>query len=257
MNVEAIVPAAGLGLRLGAGLPKPLVKIAHRPILIHTLCALSESKSIKRIILAVNREHLDKFRGVLKRFPVRKIIDLVLGGASRRESVENCLKQVAGDTDIILVHDAVRPFVSKDLIDRLLKEAKGKPAVISGVPVKATIKEVAGHRPQAAPRPRLVQADIFVKKTLKRENLWEIQTPQVFRRELLLEAYKKYPKIAAADDASLVERLGVKVKVIRGSYFNIKITTPEDLIIAQAIAKSLRNEKVSVERIADSENKVI
>lgn len=230
MKVEAIVPAAGLGLRLEASLPKPLVKIADRPILIHTLCALSENKSIKRIILAVNKECLDKFRGVLRRFPVKKRIDLVVGGASRRESVENCLKIIDSAANIILVHDAVRPFVSKDLIDRLLKEAKNCPAVICGVPVKATIKQVRSQKPEAA--------GIFVEKTLSRENLWEIQTPQVFRKELLLAAYKKYKNTAATDDASLVEKLGVKVKVVRGSYFNIKITTPEDLVFAKTIAKA-------------------
>lgn len=240
MKVEAIVPAAGLGLRLKAflpgrqaGMPKPLVKIADRPILIHTLCALSESKSIKRIILAVHKEYLDKFRGVLKRFPLKKRIDLVIGGASRRESVENCLKTIDNAADIILVHDAVRPFVSKDLIDRLLKEAKVSPAVISGVPVKATIKSV---RCQVSG----VSKECVVEKTLSREKLWEIQTPQVFRRELLLEAYKKYRNTAVTDDASLVEKLGVKVKVVRGSYFNIKITTPEDLVFARAISSCLR-----------------
>lgn len=235
MKVEAIVPAAGLGLRMNtclAGMPKPLVKIAGKPILIYTLGALSESKSIKRIILAVNKEYLDKFREVLKRFPVKKRIDLVIGGASRRESVENCLKTIDSATDIILVHDAARPFVSKDLIDRLLKEAKVSSAVISGVPVKATVKQVTGCRLQVA--------GVFVEKTLDRDNLWEIQTPQVFRRELLLEAYKKYRNMAVTDDASLVEKLGVKVKVVRGSYFNIKITTPEDLVFARAISLCLR-----------------
>ena len=239
MNVEAIVPAAGLGLRLKAalpnrqaGIPKPLVKIAERPILIHTLCALSESRSIRRIILAVNKGCLDKFREVLKRFPVKKRIELVLGGASRRESVENCLKTIDSAANIILVHDAVRPFVSKDLIDRLLKEARVSPAVISGVPVKATIKSVKVSKCQG------VKEGCMVEKTLNRDNLWEIQTPQVFRRELLLEAYKKYRNGVVTDDASLVERLGVQVKVIYGSYFNIKITTPEDLLFAQAILKS-------------------
>jgi len=231
MRVEAIVPAAGLGLRLEAGLPKPLVKIAERPILIHTLRALSESRSIRRIILAVNKGCLDKFREVLKRFPVKKRIELVLGGASRRESVENCLKTIDSAANIILVHDAVRPFVSKDLIDRLLKEAKVSPAVICGVPVKATIKSVRCHLSG-------IRKGYLVEKTLERESLWEIQTPQVFRRELLLEAYKKYRNGVVTDDASLVERLGVQVKVIYGSYFNIKITTPEDLLFAQAILKS-------------------
>ena len=230
MKVEAIVPAAGLGLRLEASLPKPLVKIAERPILIHTLCALSESRSIRRIILAVNKGYLDKFREVLKRFPVKKRIGLVLGGASRRESVENCLKTIDSAANIILVHDAVRPFVSKDLIDRLLKEAKVSPAVICGVPVKATIKRVTGNGLRGTAG-RVIE-------TLNRKGLWEIQTPQVFQKDLLLKAYVKFKDTPATDDASLVEKLGIKVKVILGSYFNIKITTPEDLVFAKTIVKS-------------------
>ena len=230
MRVEAIVPAAGLGLRLEAGLPKPLVKIAERPILIHTLRALSESRSIRRIILAVNKGCLDKFREVLKRFPVKKRIELVLGGASRRESVENCLKTIDSAANIILVHDAVRPFVSKDLIDRLLKEAKVSPAVICGVPVKATIKRVTGNGLRGTAG-RVIE-------TLNRKGLWEIQTPQVFQKDLLLKAYVKFKDTPATDDASLVEKLGIKVKVILGSYFNIKITTPEDLVFAKTIVKS-------------------
>lgn len=242
-------------------MPKPLVKIADKPILIHTLCALAESKSIKRIILAVHKEYLDKFQEVLKRFPVKKRIDLVLGGASRRESVENCLKTIDSAANIILVHDAVRPFVSKDLIDRLLKEAKKCPAVICGVPVKATIKsvrcQVSGVIKSVKSQVSSVKREYIVERTLNREKLWEIQTPQVFRKDVLNKAYKEYTdketksgfwQLASGysrvkrgditDDASLVEKLGVKVKVVRGSYFNIKITTPEDLVFANAILKS-------------------
>ena len=230
MKVEAIIPAAGLGLRLKsclpgrqAGVPKPLVKIAGKPIIAHTLCALSASNKIGRIVIAVHKDHFDKFNEILKRFPIKKRIDLVLGGATRRDSVENCLKTIESCADLILIHDAVRPFVSKDLITRLLKEAKTSPAVICGMPLKATIKQVTG---------------VFVEKTLNRDNLWEIQTPQVFRKDVLIKAYKEYTDKTVTDDASLVEKLGVRVSVIYGSYFNIKITTPEDLVFAKAIVKT-------------------
>lgn len=234
MKVEAIIPAAGLGLRLkslpaasGAGLPKPLIKLGAKPIIAHTLCALSASNRIKRIAIAVHKDHFDEFNEVLKRFPIKKRIDLVPGGATRRDSVENCLKTIESSADVILIHDAVRPFVSKDLITRLLKEAKARPAVICAVPVKATIKQLTVHSSQLT--------GVFVEKTLDRENLWEIQTPQVFRKEVLIKAYKKYRDRTVTDDASLVEKLGVRVSVIYGSYFNIKITTSEDLVFAKAI----------------------
>ena len=244
VKVAAIVPAAGLGLRLKSGLPKPLVKIAGKPIIAHTLCALSASNKIGRIVIAVHKDHFDKFNEVLKRFPVKKRIDLVLGGATRRDSVENCLKTIESCVDLILIHDAVRPFVSKDLIARLLKEAKASPAVICGMPVKATIKQVTGHKPGGSGLPsdrqshRSQVTGVFVEKTLNRENLWEIQTPQVFRKEALIKAYNKYRDKTVTDDASLVEKLGVRVSVIYGSYFNIKITTPEDLVFAKAIVKT-------------------
>ena len=232
MIVTAIIPAAGMGLRLKASLPKPLVKIAGKPILARTLMVLAENSQIKRIIIAVNKAHLSQFKAVLNKFRIGKKTELVPGGPSRRDSVKNCLKNVPADTGLILVHDAVRPFVSGDLIQRLLKEAQTSPAVISGVPVKATIKSVKVSRSQGDKR------GFIVEKTLDRDKLWEIQTPQVFRKELLLRAYKKYPGLAVTDDASLVEKLGVKIKLIYGSYFNIKITTPEDLLFAEAILKS-------------------
>jgi 2-C-methyl-D-erythritol 4-phosphate cytidylyltransferase len=238
MKVEAIIPAAGLGLRLKSslpGLPKPLVKLGGKPIIAHTLCALSASNTIKRIVIAVNKDHFDEFNEVLKRFPIKKRIDLVPGGATRRDSVENCLKTIESSADVILIHDAVRPFVSKDLITRLLKEAKARPAVICAVPVKATIKSV---RCQVLG----VRKEYAVEQTLNRENLWEIQTPQVFRKEVLIKAYKKYRDRTVTDDASLVEKLGVRVSVIYGSYFNIKITTADDLVFAKAILKETGNQ---------------
>lgn len=220
MKVEAIVPAAGLGLRLKTKIPKPLVEINTKPILIYALSALAKNKFIRRIIIAVSEDSKDAFRLVLDKFRIHKRIDLVRGGKTRRESVENCLKELTRDTDSVLIHDAVRPFLSERLVENCLKEAKKNDAVICGVPARATIKRVAGG---------------WVIETLKREELREIQTPQVFKKELLVEAYAKFKKIPVTDDASLIERLGVKVKVINGSYFNIKITTAEDLVFAQAI----------------------
>lgn len=225
MSVEAIVPAAGSGTRMKAALPKPLLKIDGKPIIVHTLEALAKNRDIKRILVAVNKDNLNRFKKVIGRYKIGKSLVFVSGGQTRGDSVENCLKQVSGETDLVLIHDAVRPFISPVLISRLIREAKKSRAVICGVPVKATLKRVSGQS--------------IVLNTLDRENVWEIQTPQVFDKALLSEAYKRYGNRAVTDDASVVEKMGQKVKVIEGSYFNIKITTPEDLILAKTINNAI------------------
>lgn len=230
--VTAIIPAAGLGLRLKSSIPKPLVKIGQKPILIYTLTALAKSSLIKNFLIAAPNEYIERYKNALDKYRIRKRVDLVIGGLTRKDSVENCLKEAPADTDIVLIHDAARPFVSKELIDQLLEAARKNKAVICGVPVKATIKRAKSKGQRAN--------GIFVERTLNRDNLWEIQTPQVFSKDLILEAYERYGFGSVTDDASLVEQMGVRIKVILGSYFNIKITTPEDLIFAEAILKSRR-----------------
>lgn len=230
MSVEAIVPAAGLGVRMKAALPKPLIKIGDKPILIHTLEALAQSRDIKRILVAVNPDNLSIFKKVIGGYKIEKGLLFVSGGQTRRDSVENCLKEAFPHTDFVLIHDAVRPFIRRGLIQRLISEVRKSRAVICGVPVKGTVKRVTGNG---------ARDSYIVEKTLDRSRLWEVQTPQVFDKALLNEAYKRYGNCAVTDDASLVEKMGQKVKVMEGSYFNIKITTPEDLILARAILKSL------------------
>jgi 2-C-methyl-D-erythritol 4-phosphate cytidylyltransferase len=223
--VEAIIPAAGRGERLNSKVPKPLVRINSKPILAYTLEALAGNKFISRIIIAVSEENREAFNLALGKFRLPKIISLVSGGRTRQESVAHCLKELGRDTGFVLVHDAARPFLSERLVADCLKEVKRSGAVVCGLPARATMKKVKSG---------------WAKETLKREDIWEIQTPQVFRKDILLKAYAKFKNISATDDASLVERLGVKVKVIKGSYYNIKITTPEDLVFAGAIAKQVR-----------------
>ncbi len=231
MSVEAIVPAAGSGTRMKAALPKPLLKIDGKPIIVHTLEALAKNRDIKIILVAVNKDNLNRFKKVIGRYKIGKSLVFVSGGRTRGDSVENCLKQVSGETDFVLIHDAVRPFISQALISRLIRDVKESQAIICGVPVKATLKKIAFSCQLSAVR------DLTVAETLDREDIWEIQTPQVFDKALLTEAYKRYGNSSGTDDASLVEKMGQKVKVIEGSYFNIKITTPEDLVLARAILK--------------------
>jgi 2-C-methyl-D-erythritol 4-phosphate cytidylyltransferase len=168
--------------------------------------------------------------GNLKKYRIRKIRAVVLGGKRRQDSVDKGLKAVSKEADWVLIHDGVRPFINKELISSVIKEAKKAGAAIVGVPVKATIKKLKTQSLK-------LKTKFVVEKTLNRDNLWEIQTPQVFKKDLILKAYKRFGNINVTDDAMLVEKMGIKPRVVLGSYNNIKITTPEDLVIAKAIAK--------------------
>lgn len=230
MHITAIVLAAGKGLRLKTKASKPLIKINSHPLIVYCLNTLSKHPDIKDIIVVANRKNLKDISHQIRRYRIGKVKDIVLGGRLRRVSVMNGLRAVDKRCNFVLIHDGVRPFIDKKIISSAIKTAKRYGAAITAVPVKATIKSV-GRRPSS------VAHDFIVKETLKREKLWEVQTPQVFRRDLILQAYKKFGNTDVTDDASLVEKLGKKVRIVEGSYFNIKITTPEDLVLAESIAK--------------------
>lgn len=233
MVVEAIIPAAGEGKRMNSALPKVLIKIGAKPVIIRTVLALAANKSIKRIIIAAGKNWIDSLKAEVKKYKINKRLDFVLGGKTRKESVENCLAVISPAADFVLVHDAVRPFVSQALLKHMLTEVKNTKALVCAVPVKSTVKRVSEKISSPFKR------EFFVDRTICRDNLWEIQTPQIFAKDLITRAYKKNTNLMATDDASLIERLGVKVKVIEGSYFNIKITVPEDLVFAKAILKEI------------------
>jgi 2-C-methyl-D-erythritol 4-phosphate cytidylyltransferase len=239
--LTAIVLAAGKGLRFRSQIPKTLVKINSKPLIIYSLEALSRHPSVKEIIIVVNAGNKKDIVSKIKRYRIKKISRVVEGGKRRQDSVQSGLRAMDSRTDSVLIHDGVRPFIDKKILTQVVKAGQDYGAAIVGVPVKATIKAV--HSPQSPPTPRLRRAgivhSIFVEETLKRNNLWEIQTPQVFRKGLILEAYKKFGDLEVTDDAMLVERLGRRVCVVPGSYSNIKITTPEDLVLAEAIAKNI------------------
>ncbi|MCX5703881.1 MAG: 2-C-methyl-D-erythritol 4-phosphate cytidylyltransferase [Candidatus Omnitrophica bacterium] len=251
--VSAIVLAAGRGLRFsrpnsftpGGGIPpsvrryagrakvsKPLVKIDSQPLIIYCLKTLSSHLYIKDIVLVVNAENKEAIVREIARYKITKIKRVVMGGPRRQDSVKSGLKAQGAYADLVLIHDAARPFIDKGMVGSVIREAQTCGAAIVGVPVKATIKQVIRSGGQEA------RSRFAVEKTLDRSRLWEIQTPQVFKKDLILRAYKKFAShTEVTDDAMLVERLGVKVSIVLGSYNNIKITTPEDLVLAQGIAK--------------------
>lgn len=222
MFTSAILVAAGKGSRLKARTSKPLLKIGHKPLLICSLEKFEKHPSINEIIIAVNRANRKAITGLVSKYRITKVARIVLGGRRRQDSVKNCLKALNKKSDLVLVHDGGRPFIKDSLITALIVEAKKNGASVAAVPVKETIKEVTAT---------------FIKKTLNRNKLWAAQTPQAFKKNLMLRAYKKFSYIDATDDSALVERLGIKPKIVMGSYGNIKITTPEDLILAEALVK--------------------
>ena len=228
MKTEAIVASAGSGRRLKARVSKPYLEIAGKPILIHTLQALNRSPKVHTIIVVVNRRQVPRCARLVERYKVKKVKGVVAGGRERSDSVYNGLKALDPDTQIVLIHDGVRPFVTPDIIGKAVDCAARFGACVVAVPVKATIKKLKAQRSKVK----------TVESTVDRSNLWEIQTPQVFKKDVIVQAYKRFKNIPATDDAMLVERLGVPVKIVAGSYKNIKITTLDDLVIGEAILKT-------------------
>lgn len=230
IRVSAIVLAAGRGKRFKSKVSKPLIKINSKPLIIYSLYALSRSAYVKEIIVTVNPSNRQDIIKSIRKYKIKKVAGVVLGGKRRQDSVLRGLKAVDPGASLVLIHDAARPFIDGKTISAATKEAARNGAAIVGVPVKATIKRVTGYGK------RVTGNGLRVTETLDRENLREIQTPQVFKKDLILKAYKKFSGTFVTDDASLVEKLGVKVRVVTGSYSNIKVTTPEDLVLAEALA---------------------
>lgn len=230
MYVSAIIVAAGQGRRFGRGVSKAVYKINSKPIIAYSLDILNEHPQIKEIIVVGNSKNIKSIRGIINNNKIAKAVRVVLGGKERQDSVFNGLRAINPRGDFVLIHDAARPFITKGLVSLVIKEALKSKAAILGVPVKATIKKVVSCKSQ-------VTRGLVIEKTLNRGNLWEVQTPQVFAKNLILNAYKKFGGFKVTDDAMLVEKSGQRVKMVLGAYQNIKITTPEDLIIAKGIAK--------------------
>ena len=226
----AVIPAAGMGIRMGVSVPKQFLLIQDIPILALTLMVFQESDHIDHIIVTVPKDEIKRCeQDIIEKYNITKTYKVVAGGKSRQDSVRLGLyaaQQIANDNDLVLIHDGVRPFINEGLITNLIEEAQSHKAVVVGIPAKDTVKEVDENG--------------YVVNTLRRESLWLIQTPQVFRFKDILYAHKKaYSESwkGITDDAMLLERLGLSVKVIMGSEDNIKITTPSDLKLAEFLLK--------------------
>ncbi|MDE0084364.1 MAG: 2-C-methyl-D-erythritol 4-phosphate cytidylyltransferase [Candidatus Poribacteria bacterium] len=223
-KISVLIPAAGQGKRMESSVKKPYLMLDEKPILSHTIDRFEQNSVIDEIFVIVDQSDFTVCREkALAPFRYRKVRELVAGGETRQASVFNGLRALSDDVDFVVVHDGVRPFIDDKIIFECLEAAAECGAAVSAVPVKETIK--------------VANEELFVDHTPQREQLWQVQTPQVFRKSLIVEAHKKaiHDRIDAPDDAALVENLGSPIKLVMGSYKNVKLTTPEDLRIAETL----------------------
>jgi len=226
-RIAAILPAAGLGTRMGVETPKQFLELGGEPLVIFTLRRLAACLAITDFILATRAEELAFLEDRVGRARIGRPARVVHGGETRQQSVANALAQVAPETEIVMVHDAVRPFVTVEQLERLIAEARERGAVILGIPAIDTVKEVK--------RERLPEDVARITATIPRERIVLAQTPQAFRYGILREAFARAEAdgVTASDEASLVERLGKDVYVVLGSERNWKITRPADMDLAR------------------------
>ncbi len=221
MHVSAIIVAAGIGSRMEWPVNKHLLLIGGRPVLAHTLSAFQTCSLINDIILVGGQERLDVYQDIVASEGFSKVRAIVCGGQTRQESCANGLAQAA-PADIVCIHDGARPLVTQRVIVDAITQAVEHGAAIVAVPVKDTIKTSNG--------------DGFVVETLPRARLWQVQTPQAFRADLLRQAQQEARGLfVGTDDAVLLERLGLPVKIVRGDYRHIKITTTADLAVTERL----------------------
>ncbi|MBI5971433.1 MAG: 2-C-methyl-D-erythritol 4-phosphate cytidylyltransferase [Deltaproteobacteria bacterium] len=210
-----------MGTRMGSR-RKNYLKLLGIPVLAHTLAAFESAKNVESVILVAPAADMEFCRkNIVEKYRLKKVLKIIAGGKERQDSVARGLAAIEITPDIILVHDGARPLVTPELIEAVIKAAADYGGAAAAVPVKDTIKETRGA---------------FIKKTVPREKIWAVQTPQAFRTALLIKARAAAVKsgFTGTDESSLVERLNKKVALVPGLYENIKITTPEDLIAAKA-----------------------
>ena len=226
-----VIVAAGRGSRMGTQESKQYLQIDDKPILVHTLLRFERMAAVDEIVLVTGADDVERCEGYTQRYGLKKIKQVIPGGKERQDSVYQGLLALSGKVEWVMVHDGVRPFAAEEHVTACFAKAKATGAAVLAVPVKDTIKVVDG--------------DGFIKATPDRSSLWAIQTPQAFRFSLLLEAHEQARResFLGTDDAMLVERLGTKVAVVEADYYNIKITTPEDLPWAEWIIRHVRGEK--------------
>jgi len=228
-HTVAIIPAAGLGLRMGGAVRKQFRALGGLPLLVHSLRVFQSSPVIDAVVLAVPEADLGYCRtDIVEPHGFTKVSHVVAGGQERQDSVRHALAEVGEGCELVVIHDAVRPFLTDAMVRQVVEAAAADGAAIIALPMRDTVKHVGGDR--------------FIERTIDRKPLWLAQTPQAFRRDWLAEAHRKAQAegLVATDDANLLEWMGHPVRVIEGSGENIKVTRPEDLIVGEAILASRR-----------------
>jgi 2-C-methyl-D-erythritol 4-phosphate cytidylyltransferase len=223
LKTIALITAAGKGQRMHSLIPKQYLYLGGKPILAQTLQVFEDCPAVDGIYIIVPHEQMDMVQNdIVEKYHFKKVLKLVRGGKMRQHSVWNGLRSIRSECSIVVVHDGVRPFISRRLIEQSIQEAQKSGAAVVAVLAKDTVKRAA--------KGKKVQ-------TLPREQIWLAQTPQTFQFPLLMKAYQKAHQedIQGTDDAFLVERLGYPITLIMGDYTNIKITNAEDLALAEAI----------------------
>ncbi|MBI5884566.1 2-C-methyl-D-erythritol 4-phosphate cytidylyltransferase [archaeon] len=227
MAIHALITAGGKGVRFNAGRNKAFAELLGKEMLYYSLKELEEMALIESIVLVVGQEDVAEAGKLCQKYSFKKVRKIVEGGKERQDSVWNGLKALrelkAAEEDLVLIHDGARPLITKEAVEAVIDKAKEFNAAVCGVPVKDTIK--------------IIGKEDFILETPDRKTLWQTQTPQGMKFGLALQAFEKAfnEGFYGTDDVQLVERLGIKVKMVLGSYDNIKITTPDDLKVAEKI----------------------
>ena len=224
MYCSVIIVAAGKGKRMGTDIKKQYLELNGKEVLAHTIEKFQVCDEVDEIIIVTGQEEIEYCTDhIWKKYGFSKIKKIVAGGKERQDSVYKGLLGASGATEIILIHDGARPLVRLEQIKASIETAAKEGACVIGVPIKDTVK--------------ICNKDQFIKETPSRDTLWGVQTPQTFKYDLIMRAYKEaFEKdLVATDDSMMVEALGYPVKIVQGRYDNIKITTPEDLVIAKSM----------------------
>lgn len=227
--IHAVIPAAGQGKRLGGSVKKQFLTLCDLPVAVHTLSAFQTSPLIDEIICVASKDDLSFFERLVSDHALTKVTKILPGGERRQDSVWAGLSYLGewnDRNDLVVVHDGVRPLVTSQLIERVIDAAHEAGGAVAALPLTDSLKQVS--------------SDKMILKSVPRENLWTMQTPQVFRLGILLEAYRRGAKegLEATDEAMLVENLGLPVRCVQGANDNIKITLPPDLEMAEILLRA-------------------
>ncbi len=220
VKTTAIIVAGGVGNRMKSDVPKQFIDVLGKPVIAYTINSVSKCTDIDDIIIVTLEEYILYCKDIVDEFNFTKVTKIIAGGSTRQESVASGLKEISDDTDIVAVHDGARPMIDTETISQCITAAYEYGCSAAGVKMKDTVK--------------VVDTDGYIEYTADREKLWQVQTPQVFKKDILCSIHKQ-AEICATDDCYLAEKAGYKVKMVEGKYENIKITTPQDIYIMKGL----------------------